>query len=325
MNTRNRVFAVIAISGIVYAVGQFMGDGYATAGHLQSARAVVPQTPSLASGVPLPPAVLADLAPPPDIPPALSPRLIALNDTGSVPRLLSDAPGFSPLAPRCAPQASALPSDGAMIALSLRALCHAHAPVQISHAGMRFSETLDENGSLALVMPALESAGEVTFRFLDGTEVVTKTEMFTLAGYRRSVLQWSGDAGFRLNAFEGGAAYGQDGHVSPQMPRDPQTGVAATGGFLTLLGSATGADALHAQVYSFPADRAPADLDVRVEAEVDVSATTCGRTLAAQALVMNEDGSRQMLPVSLPMPVCDTSGGFISLKNLFDDLTFAQN
>ena len=212
-----------------------------------------------------------------------------------------------------------LVEQNAMIGITLIAPCNPNQRVVLRHGGLAVTGQTTSTGALFTALPALESAGTVEASFADGTNIKGEISVPELAALRRFGVQWQSDDAFQVHAFEGGAGYGDAGHVSAVDPHRPIPGLAARGGFLSLLGDATTTNPLLAEIYTFPANPG-ADTEVVVEAAV--TDATCGRELLAETLT-STGGSVFVTDLTLAMPDCDAVGDYMVLKNLVLELNMA--
>lgn len=207
----------------------------------------------------------------------------------------------------------------AMIGITLIAPCNPNERVVLRQGGLAVTGQTTANGSLFTGLPAMESQAVVEVSFGDGTKASAEIAVPELAALRRFGVQWQADDAFQVHAFEGGANYGDAGHISAADPHRPGPGLEAKGGFLNLLGDATTQNPLLAEVYTFPADPAQKP-EVIVEAAV--TDKTCGRELIAETLT-STGGSVFVTDLALSMPDCDAVGDYLVLKNLVLDLNMA--
>lgn len=220
----------------------------------------------------------------------------------------------------CAPSMSGIPTKGAMILLSFNAPCNAGEDVLFNHAGLRFSEELDPDGNLSIMVPALMSEAAVSAELEDGARIETFVEVPEAAEFDRVALVWEGGTGLQLHALENGASYGDDGHVSAENPRMPSGATGRQGGFLTVLGSSKAGFA--ADVYSYPS-RSMSEPDVSIEAQV--LETTCGSEIKGEYLRSQKTAPPVQTDIGMMVPACETVGDYLVLKNLPQELKIARN
>lgn len=195
----------------------------------------------------------------------------------------------------------------AMLRVTLSAPCFPNERVVISHSGLTFAVATDKAGDLGLMLPALAAEASVDVR-IGSEEVMRATHDVTgLDALSRIAVQWQGSEGFHLSAFENGAGFGTEGHVSATRPRDRAT---SDGGFLTVLGDPAVDRPMLAEVYTAP--EATRVDEIVIEAEV--TATTCGRALNGTALRMAPGAPPRIEPLSFAMPGCDAVGDFLMLS-----------
>lgn len=261
----------------------------------------------------------------------LAPKMPLPQEAKADPTLPMAAPDPAPMAaqpaaPATAATASAeacpmtldlLADANAMIGITLSAPCRPDQRVVVKHAGLAVTARTSASGSLFLNLPALETAARLELTFPDGEKIASSVDMPEAAALRRFAVQWLERDAFQLQAFEGGADYGQPGHVSALTPHTPAPGIPAAGGFVTLLGTADVDLPMLAEVYTFPAR---GDAEVLVEAAV--TAETCGRELLGETLTA-EGGKVAVSELTLAMPECDALGDILVLKNLMPEMKLA--
>ncbi|HMO06286.1 MAG TPA: hypothetical protein PKD10_01390 [Paracoccaceae bacterium] len=223
-----------------------------------------------------------------------------------------------PAAPVCPVALDLTARAGGMIDLALSAPCAAGQPVVLHHAGLVFSAALDGQGALGLSLPALDAAGAVTLRFEDGSEALAAAAV-DLSGLRRYAIQWQAPDAFALHAYEGGAGFGDPGHVSAASPHLASAGMPQVSGWLARLGDPV--LPLVAEVYTFP-DAPGAAPSLAIEAEVTLA--TCGREMLGETL-LSVRGLVTAEELTLAMPGCDGAiGDFLVLNNPLSETTLAS-
>lgn len=224
----------------------------------------------------------------------------------------------------CVPVIHAIAGSAATIKLDVTAPCHASEHFTVHHQGMMFTAITDDTGFVALSVPALAETSVVIVDFDDGDGAVATVEVPDFADYDRAVLQWQGDEAVVLNAYEGRAEFGDDGHIYTENPGDMTRLEAGEGGYLVNLGNASAPDALIAEVYTFPTGKLGANFIVQLVAEAEITAENCGQELAAQSIQVFPSGETSALDLTITMPACDAVGDFLILQNMFEDLTLAS-
>jgi hypothetical protein len=227
----------------------------------------------------------------------------------------------APAAPECKLTLDLTAEPDAMIGAALLAPCHPGERVVIRHAGLAVTGQTTATGSLLMGLPALEAAATVEVKFGNGEHVSATVALPDFAGLRRFGVQWQADRDeFQLQAFEGGASYGDPGHRNADS-----TGVAPIGqhpadaGYVSLLGDAKTALPMLAEIYTFPRK---SSLGAEVVIEAPVTAMTCGHEMLGETL-SSTVGRVTVTELTLAMPECDAVGDFLVLKNLAPDMTLA--
>ena len=211
---------------------------------------------------------------------------------------------------------------GAMVALDIMAPCRPGMRVEVTHADLAISAETDAAGLLTLDIPAFETPAFLSVRMADGEEAMTVTGVPDLGDIGRVAVSWQGDRRITLHAFENGAEFGGPGHVSPDAPGSLAAIEGGTGGLLTRLGDAGLPAARRALVYSYPR---PLRAGLELSVDVPVRPETCGRQLRAESHQIQPDGGLASQPITLAMPGCESTGGYLVLQNLFDDRRVAAN
>ncbi|WP_372890193.1 hypothetical protein [Rhodosalinus sp.] len=222
-------------------------------------------------------------------------------------------------APACDIALEAEAAPAATVRLTLDAPCLPGERLTLHHSGLMFTAVTDADGALRLRAPVLSESAVFIAAFPSGEGAVAQVTVPDAGVRDRVALQWRGEADLHLHAFEGGAGYGEAGHVWAGEPRAPEEEAA----FLMRLGDADAPEALVADVYTFPPEASRGDVALAVEAEV--TAETCDRELSADTL--GRLGGKTATPreITIFMPDCAAQGDFLVLKNLFEDMKLASD
>ncbi|NHQ73112.1 hypothetical protein HAT86_01365 [Roseovarius gahaiensis] len=229
------------------------------------------------------------------------------------------APGFS-----CDIEMTANVQAAAMVEVSLNAPCMAHERFTLHHNGMMISEILDDDGQSRIKVPALSSDAVFMASFVNGKAAMISAKVNTLEYYDRAVIQWQGESGLHLHAFEFGADYDDAGHIWAKTKGDLKQAVGGKGGFMVRLGVDSLAAAYMAEVYTFPTGVAQKSGNVALTVEAEVTQANCGRDITAQSLEVAGAGPLRVRDLELAVPACDATGDFLVLKNMLNDLKIAQ-
>lgn len=328
MNRTRRYLGVAAVAAVALGAGQLVqtmaardtaprpakiektAAGPEAAAPLSGTAPMAAPVAEPAAADPLLPATATLTPAPAEIAPAEATQLAAL--TGTPPAELPPLPAPA-AAPDCTPKLTLAAAPQAMIALTLAAPCHPGARVVLRHAGLAVAETLDDQGQLALDLPALEASGHVSALLPDAAVAEGAVALPDLAGVRRFAIEWMADDRFHLTAAENGADYGDPGFLTADNPVSP------LGGYIVALGDPTLDLPMQAEVYTWPADRS-VTADPAVEAAV--TDLTCGRELIGNTIV-SVGGKAELHRLSLSMPDCAALGDILVLNNLVAGTTLA--
>ena len=267
-------------------------------------------TPAPSNKAPAPAAVVAQVATP--APAAMQPAApvpVSLT-TDKTP---SAAPKPAVQADACQATLDVVPGANGMLDLTLLSPCEPGSRVVLRHGGLAVTGKTSSGGALFTALPALDSAGEVSAMFPDGT-IARGAAPVDLTGMRRFAIQWMADDRFALNAYQGGAAYGSPGHIHAGAAGKPDS----ASGWLMPLGDATVDLPMLAEVYTWPAKAA----DVAIDLESQVTETTCERELLGETLE-SRSGKVEHSDITLAMPDCTALGDFLVLNNLTTGMTTA--
>ncbi|HGG06203.1 MAG TPA: hypothetical protein ENK28_12160 [Aliiroseovarius sp.] len=218
---------------------------------------------------------------------------------------------------------TAMAAPGAMVDLTLEAPCYAGQVVDIFHAGLRFTERLDQNGIMQLNVPAMEEDAFFNALFKDGRTESTDILMLTASDYQRVALAWQGLDGFELYALENGADYGEAGHVGSATPYSPERGTAGEGGFLNRFGQ--GENGYYAAIYSYPIRLTDTGRLPEISIEAEVLDSNCSREINATMIRKSATGTLETSPLVIAVPGCNAIGEYLVLKNLPQNQRIAGN
>jgi hypothetical protein len=210
-------------------------------------------------------------------------------------------------------------SAQATLDLTLIAPCRTSERVVLRHGGLAVTGMTSVTGTLFASLPGMDPEGEVSVLFADGEEVSAAEALPDLALYRRFAVQWMAGDAFQINAFENGAQYGGDGHVSANAPHVRLQNVPPRGGYLTALGDSAAPYPMLAEVYTFPLDQTE---PVNLTLEATVTEATCNRELLGE-MILSEAGAVTKTDLSMATPTCDAIGDVLVLNNPLPELKLA--
>ncbi len=249
-------------------------------------------------------------------------RLAALDDAAQI-AVPPVAPAPESRAAACDISFEAEPQAGALVAVTIEAPCNSGEDVDLAQAGLKFSEQLGPDGSLSIIVPAMEETAVFSARFADGTVRATEATVTDFADFERMAIVWQGATGLQLHALENGASYGEPGHIWAEHPGTTEAALEGAGGFISVLGSTSSGYA--ADVYTYPATLMQNGAEPDVSIEAQVMENTCGSKIEGMILRSNPFGAPNIEELSMAVPGCDAVGEYLVLKNLPQDLKLARN
>lgn len=207
--------------------------------------------------------------------------------------------------------------DNAIVDVEITAPCLPNAQATLHHDGIMVSVVTDDLGHAEIAFPAFSENAVFIAAFGSDHGAIAQADVPGFATLRRAALQWQGDESFELHAYEGGAGFGEPGHIWADAPGNPAQ---PEHGYVTTLGDPSANGALLAQVYTYPAN---ATAGIELEALAEISASNCGQEVTAQSLQYAVGGGLHAVDLEMTMPSCDAAGDFLILQNMFKDLKLA--
>lgn len=248
----------------------------------------------------------------------------ALSPVVKLPAGAVPAPTFSGTPAACELSFTATLSRGTMVDLDARAPCAPNTRIAIRQGHLVFDSMTDDSGRFHTAVPGLDRMATFDAEIAGETKRVN-VDIPDFEVFDRVALQWQGQTGLNIHALEFGATHGGDGHIWAGKPQSAQRADNARGGFLTRLGLETLRDGRMAEIYVFPAGQAHRSGAVRISAGAEITALSCGRLVAGQALQPGADGALAISELTIEMPGCDAIGDILVLKNLIRDMKVAAN
>ncbi|NRA98837.1 MAG: hypothetical protein HRU32_03285, partial [Rhodobacteraceae bacterium] len=219
----------------------------------------------------------------------------------------------------CEPSLAIEKSGASVARVSYASPCKAMGQVELRYGDLEFTDVLDFAGHLILDVPVLGGDRTLMVTSPDG-DVLTAQMPSSVNGLAwRAALNWRGETGLSIHAYEFGANFGEPGHVVAGAVRPSSLGR------IMRLGDATLTDGAVAEVYGLPLlGNAPTGT-VELVVEAQVTPTNCGRDITAKVWNPQAAGGFRPVDVSVSMPDCTTIGETMMLKNLIQDLKLAAN
>ncbi|WP_068116093.1 hypothetical protein [Tropicimonas marinistellae] len=248
-----------------------------------------------------------------------------VSDTGPDIASLAETEDFNSFGLRCETSLTATPGPAATVRLSLSAPCQGGQVATVRHGALRFTETVAPDGTLEATVPALSVSAAFVLTFGDGETLEAVADVPDANTYERVALQWQGQTGLQLHAFEFGADYGDAGHVHAGAAHTPGRALEVNAGFLTRLGRDSVPAGWVSEVYSFPAADARETGAVRISIEAEVTPETCGRRVSAQTLQQAHGTGMSEISLKLAIPGCSAVGEYLVIGDAVPDIQIAAN
>ncbi|MCB1338090.1 MAG: hypothetical protein KDK10_11785 [Maritimibacter sp.] len=235
---------------------------------------------------------------------------------------LTDAAPADPQMAGCDIVVNAEAKPGALLGITIDAPCNSGENVAFDHSGLRFGEQLGPDGTLTIDVPAMAGDAMIAVSFENGTEKRLRLPVPDYEEFDRIALVWQGATGLQLHALEGGASYGEPGHVWADTPGTPLTATSGEGGFISVLGSTV--DGFAADVYTYPASLMTLGQEPQVSVEAQVMENTCGGEIDGWILRSNPLKAPNIETLKMVVPGCDAVGDYLVLKDLPIELKLAR-
>lgn len=311
---RRRVVLIVSVMVLAFSAGHIMQTVLARDMDVAVRGMAEDAEPGLrratqAPGLPVPPA--ATLTPFQTPEPAPSDRI---TDDPPLPDLPLEDASAVPLGAPCRVEVDAVAGGAGVIWLEVSAPCSGGEVITVAQDGLSVEWALDRNGRLSADLPAMTVATVLQVQFAGGLSETVAVTLPEIKDLTRVALIWDGPKVLGLHALEGGAGYGDAGHIHADAPGRMDT--SGTAGFLMQVGDGSGR---MAEVYTRPAGQGP----VRFLAEADVSSESCERIITATASQSDQFAGVMSRELRLTMPSCDNLGDIVSVTTLFRNLRMA--
>jgi hypothetical protein len=228
---------------------------------------------------------------------------------------------IDPLQMECALNLSAKPLRGARVLLEVVAPCHKNKVVTISHAGLRFTEIVDDRGMISIIIPVLSDPANIEVSFADGVSKSISASAKDLSALQRIGIAWSGQADLQLQAVESSYNSTQNRHITALNAGSYKQAYLQGGGYLTTLGNKDIEGGKFIQIYSV---EKPNDVFVDFQVVLDDPRNLCGTNLAIGTVRFDADLGAQIASKNVSVRNCSAENQTIVLKNMLRNLIVAQ-
>ncbi len=208
----------------------------------------------------------------------------------------------------------------ARVKLQIMAPCHPETIVTIEHAGLRFRERLDKDGTLAVIIPAFVQFSKFDITLRDGLRATTGAYIVGLSSLNRTGFSAAGAINAILRAHDSSTP---GGIISRAQPRTYKHALLSGGGYLTILGDSTLPNPQIAQIYTHPNN--DNQKLVRLEILANRNKSNCAGGIDLQTARHSPILGPSKRHIRVNLTDCDTENGSLVLKNLLKDMRMAQN
>jgi hypothetical protein len=320
MKNLQRIGMIVAMTAIAGGSGYYMqskhGNGALSQGPVPEsitpiiARSTAPQTTPVAEQAPVIGGDHTALAIASGVPVRVEPEQPVQLAAVEMQETTRDNVQTDVATPNCEANLVLIAQPGAMLDVGLLAPCHQDQRVVIRHAGLVVTGQTSSAGSLVATIPALASPAEVRVSLIGGAELSESAPVPDLGRFDRIGVQWMANDAFQIHAYENGASFGEQGHLSATNPGR----ASELGGFVTLIGDDRAERPLLAEIYTFPAGQSVEDLGVNLTIEAAVTERSCGREILGETIELNK-GKLTFRDLTIAMPDCDAIGDFMVLEH----------
>lgn len=228
---------------------------------------------------------------------------------------------IDPIPVDCSLDLSAKPLRGARVELQLLAPCHKNKVVTISHAGLKFTEILNEKGRITITIPVLSDPANIEVSFADGASQSISAPIKDLSSMQRTGIAWSGQVELQLQASESSVSTGQDKQITKLNTRTFKQSYLRGGGYLTTLGNVALENGKFVQIYSIENQN---DVFVDFKVVLNNPSARCGSKLSIDTVRYADDLGTQISSKNVSVRNCSAENKTIVLKNLVRNLIVAQ-
>jgi len=221
----------------------------------------------------------------------------------------------------CSLGLSAKSLRGARIQLDVKAPCHKSKVITITHAGLRFSEIVDNKGEITITIPVLSDPANIKVSFADGASKSISTPVKGLSSLQRTGIAWSGQANLQLNANEQFFDSSHNKQLTKLNARSYKKSYLQGGGYLTVLGNNDVENGKFVQIYSVESPNA-AFVDFKVV--LANPSHLCGTGFSINTVRYAANLGTQITSKNVSVKNCSADKQSIVLKNILRNLIVAQ-
>lgn len=221
----------------------------------------------------------------------------------------------------CSLSLSAVPLRGARVQLEVLAPCHKNKVVTITHAGLRFTEILNDKGMITVTIPVLSDPANIEVFFADGVSKSISAPIKGLSSMQRTGIAWSGQADLQLHASENSFNTSQNQQITQLNTRTYKQSYLQGGGYLTTLGNAGVENGKFVQIYSI---ENPKEIFVDFEIVLNDPSSRCGENFSVNTVRYVDELGIQLSNKNVSVRNCSAENETIVLKNLLRNMIVAQ-
>lgn len=210
---------------------------------------------------------------------------------------------------------------GARVLLDVVAPCHKNKAVSITHAGLRFSEIIDDKGMITIIIPVLSDPATIEVSFADGTTKSISAPVKGLSSLQRTAIAWSGPANLQLRADESAFKASDNTLITAQNARSYKQSYLQGGGYLTTLGNKAVEGGKFIQIYSI---EDPNDIFVDFQVVLQDISHLCGARITIDTVRYSAALGTELTSKNVSIRNCSAKNKNIVLKNMLRSLIVAE-
>lgn len=228
---------------------------------------------------------------------------------------------FDPVEMNCGLNLSAEPLRGARVQLAIIAPCHKNKVITISHAGLRFTEIVDETGRITIIIPVLSDPATIKVSFADGTSKSISAPAKDLSSLHRTGIAWAGQVDLQLHVDQSLYKASKSTRITAQNARSYKQSYLQGGGYLSSLGNSAVENGAFIQIYSIENS---SDIFADFDVVLQNPSNDCGTQITINTVQYSAASGIELTSKNISLRNCSAESENIVLKNMLRNLIVAQ-